>query len=69
VSPGFVSQCNLEALIIAESYVFFEKVILKGLINKPNRKLVAGACLLLAAKLNDIKGPDLTKLIEVRRRV
>ena len=44
----------------------FTCICIQGLINKPNRKLVAGACLMLAAKLNDVKGPEITKLIQVQ---
>ncbi|KAL3997778.1 Cyclin N-terminal domain family protein [Acanthocheilonema viteae] len=45
--------CNLEDTTTAHAYVFYEKVLLKGLVCKMNRKLVAGAALLVAAKITD----------------
>ncbi|KAK6105210.1 Cyclin N-terminal domain family protein [Brugia pahangi] len=45
--------CNLEDATTAHAYVFYEKVLLKGLVCKMNRKLVAGAALLIAAKITD----------------
>ena len=60
-----VFQCGLDLWTIAQAYVFFEKIIIKGLITKQNRRHIASASLILSSKLNDIKGPELTKLINV----
>ena len=60
-----LSDCNLDLLTLATAYVYFEVLVLKATVNKANRKVAAGSCLILAAKLNDVKGPTLKGLIEV----
>merc|ERR1712062_219969 len=57
-------ECNLDLLTLSLSYVFFETLVLKSAVNKMNRKVCAGASLILAAKLNDVKGTSLSGLIE-----
>ncbi|PIK48135.1 putative CDK5 and ABL1 enzyme substrate 2 isoform X2 [Apostichopus japonicus] len=59
-----VDECELDPGVLALAYVYFEKLVLYEKINKENRKLLAGVCLLLSAKLNDIKGAELQTLIK-----
>lgn len=59
-------ECGFEEPTVAMAFVYFEKLALKGKLNKQNRKLCAGACVLLAAKIgSDLKKHDVKHLIDV----
>uniref|UniRef100_A0A8C6RH31 CDK5 and Abl enzyme substrate 1 n=2 Tax=Nannospalax galili TaxID=1026970 RepID=A0A8C6RH31_NANGA len=58
-------DCGFEEPTVAMAFVYFEKLALKGKLNKQNRKLCAGACVLLAAKIgSDLKKHDVKHLID-----
>ncbi|XP_031650699.1 CDK5 and ABL1 enzyme substrate 2 [Oncorhynchus kisutch] len=58
-------DCGLQAVTVAMAFVYFEKLVLQGRLNKHNRKLISGACVLLAAKISsDLKKQDVTQLID-----
>lgn len=59
-------ECGLQPVTIAMAYVYFEKLVLQGRLNKPNRKLVSAVCVLLAAKISsDLKKLEVKQLIDV----
>lgn len=59
-------ECSLEPVTVSMAYVYFEKLVLQGKLNKHNRKLCAGACVLLAAKISsDLRRSEVKQLIDV----
>lgn len=59
-------ECGLQPVTISMAFVYFEKLVLQGRLNKQNRKLVAAACVLLAAKISsDLRKPEVKQLIDV----
>lgn len=59
-------ECGFEEPTVAMAFVYFEKLALKGKLDKQNRKLCAGACVLLAAKIgSDLKKHEVKHLIDV----
>ncbi|XP_044066698.1 CDK5 and ABL1 enzyme substrate 2-like isoform X2 [Siniperca chuatsi] len=58
-------EFGLQPVTTAMAYVYFEKLVLQGRLNKQNRKLVAAACVLLAAKISsDLRKPEVQQLID-----
>ncbi|XP_054994695.1 CDK5 and ABL1 enzyme substrate 2 [Sorex araneus] len=59
------AECSLEPVTVSMAYVYFEKLVLQGKLNKQNRKLCAGACVLLAAKISsDLRKNEVKQLID-----
>lgn len=59
-------ECGLQPVTLSMAFVYFEKLVLQGRLNKQNRKLVAAACVLLAAKVSsDLRKPEVKQLIDV----
>ncbi|XP_031150351.1 CDK5 and ABL1 enzyme substrate 1 isoform X2 [Sander lucioperca] len=60
-----LDECGYEEPTVAMAFVYFEKLVLQGKLNKQNRKLCAGACVLLAAKIGgDLKKHEVKLLID-----
>nr|BAE34486.1 unnamed protein product [Mus musculus] len=58
-------DCGFEEPTVAMAFVYFEKLALRGKLNKQNRKLCAGACVLLAAKVgSDLRKHEVKHLID-----
>ncbi|KAK2851992.1 hypothetical protein Q5P01_008268 [Channa striata] len=58
-------ECGLQPVTVAMAFVYFEKLVLQGRLNKQNRKLVSSACILLAAKISsDLKKQEVKHLID-----
>ncbi|TRY84015.1 hypothetical protein DNTS_013562 [Danionella cerebrum] len=58
-------ESSLQPVTVAMAFVYFEKLVMHGRLNKHNRKLVAAACLLLAAKISsDLKKQEVKQLID-----
>lgn len=55
---------EIDVYTVATAFVYFEKIVAKGLISKLNRKCVAGASLLVALKLNDYKKATIKAFID-----
>ncbi|KAI9276331.1 hypothetical protein BC943DRAFT_332999 [Umbelopsis sp. AD052] len=57
-------ELDLEVSSVAHAYVYFEKLVIRNIITKKNRKLIAGCCLFLAVKVNEPKGSRLQPLLD-----
>lgn len=55
---------NLELATVSKSFVYFEKLILKKVVQKSNRKLYGAVCLFLACKISDVKQADYSSILK-----
>lgn len=56
-------EVGLELSTIARGYVLLEKLILRGLVAKTNRKVIGACCLMLSSKATDLKTVDYLRLM------
>ncbi|KAI8065571.1 hypothetical protein BC940DRAFT_303706 [Gongronella butleri] len=57
-------DCDLEMSTLAMAYVYFEKLVIKNVVTKKNRKLIAGCCVFLSYKINEARGTDCQPLLD-----
>jgi len=50
---AFAQETDCDLATVAVAYAYFEKLVLRNVVNKPNRKLMAAVSLMLAAKWNE----------------
>ena len=60
-----VTSTAVSMLTVAHAHAYFDSLCLSGAVQKTSRKPLAGACVMISAKLNDVKGDVLEALIEV----
>jgi len=54
-------ELDIELSTIALAYVYFEKLVIKNVVDKENRKVAAAGCVLLAFKMNELMTPQQMK--------
>lgn len=57
-------EVDLEISSVAHAYVYFERLVIKNMVTKKNRKLIAACCLFLATKVNEAKGTWFKPLLD-----
>lgn len=57
-------SCGLELVSVAIAYALLEKLILAGHVVKANRRVCGAGCLLLSAKVCDLKESDISRLLD-----
>lgn len=63
LSKYLYEECQLDLYVAAYAVTYFERLVFSERVAKPNRRYCAAACALIAAKFNDVKGAQLSKLV------
>ena len=56
-------ECQFDLCVACYALTYFEKLVFCERVSKANRRYSAACCAILAAKMNDIKGQQLKKLV------